>query len=198
MKAAADRYKTVLDNATVRVLRIDYPPGAKAAMHSHPDAIVIPLNAAKVQFTTPDGKSETAEMTKDTAMYTPKTTHSNVNMGAGPVDGLLVEFKKPAAGTATVPTSRDAMNIKVLAEGPHAVAYHTTADPSFQEPAGTTHEFDQVVIALDASPMSLSIDGKPAKTSWTRGEVAFIPRGVPHESKNTSGKPLGFIIVAVK
>jgi uncharacterized RmlC-like cupin family protein len=46
--------------------------------------------------------------------------------------------------------------------------------------------------------MSLSIEGKPAKTTWTRGDVQFIGRGVPHESKNTSGKPADFIIVAVK
>ena len=46
--------------------------------------------------------------------------------------------------------------------------------------------------------MSLSIDGKPAKTQWTRGEVAFIGRGVAHESKNTGGKPAGFIIVTIR
>jgi len=28
--------------------------------------------------------------------------------------------------------------------------------------------------------------------------VAFIGRGVPHESKNASGKPLDFIIVTIK
>src|SRR5688572_13210956 len=33
--------------------------------------------------------------------------------------------------------------------------------------------------------MSLAIDGKPAKTTWQRGEVVFIGRGVAHESKNT-------------
>jgi len=54
------------------------------------------------------------------------------------------------------------------------------------------------VIALGPAEMSLSIDGKPAKTSWARGDVQFIGRGVPHESKNTGGKPVDFIIVAIK
>ena len=46
--------------------------------------------------------------------------------------------------------------------------------------------------------MSLSIDGKPAKTTWARGDVQFIGRGTPHEAKNTSGKPVEFVIVAIK
>ena len=54
-----------------------------------------------------------------------------------------------------------------------------------------------MVIALGAAPLSLSIDGKPAKTSWKRGDVQFIGRGVVHESKNTGGTA-DMIIVAIK
>ena len=43
-----------------------------------------------------------------------------------------------------------------------------------------------------------SINGKPAKTTWARGDAQFIGRGTPHESKNTGGKPTDFVIVAVK
>jgi quercetin dioxygenase-like cupin family protein len=65
-------------------------------------------------------------------------------------------------------------------------------------PAGTKHDFDQVVIALGPSGISLSIDGKPAKTTWARGDAVFIGRGVPHEGKNTGGKPADTIIVAIR
>ena len=46
--------------------------------------------------------------------------------------------------------------------------------------------------------MSLSIDGKPAKTTWARGDVQFIGRGVAHESKNTGGKPVEYVIILIK
>ena len=131
-------------------------------------------------------------------MYSPAGAHLPMNTGKTPVDAILVEFKTPAPGTATIPTSRESMTIKVLAEGPRAVAYRTTASPAFQEPAGTKHDYDQVVIALSAAKMSLAVDGKPAKTDWKRGDVQFIGRGTPHESKNTTGKPIDFIIVAIK
>ena len=46
--------------------------------------------------------------------------------------------------------------------------------------------------------MSLAIDGKPARTTWARGDVVYIGRGVAHESKNTGGKPIDYVIVAIK
>jgi oxalate decarboxylase/phosphoglucose isomerase-like protein (cupin superfamily) len=46
--------------------------------------------------------------------------------------------------------------------------------------------------------MSLSIDGKPAKTTWARGDAVFVGRGTAHEAKNTGGKPVDFVIVAIK
>lgn len=197
VKVDPAHYKVVVDNASVRVLKISYAPGAKSVMHEHPDSIVIPLVASKVQFTLPDGKTQDMDLANESAAYTPAGKHNPHNVGTSKIDALLVEFKKPA-GNATLPTQRPGMAMKVLAEGPEGVAYRTTADPTFSEPAGTKHDYDQVVIALGASQMSLAIDGKPARTTWARGDVVYIGRGVAHESKNTGGKPIDYVIVAIK
>jgi quercetin dioxygenase-like cupin family protein len=198
VKTEPTHYKVVFENASVRVLRIDYAPGSKSTMHQHPDAMVIPFAASKVRFATPDGKSADSELANESAMYMPAGTHSPSNIGTGRIDALLVEFKSAAPGKAALPTARTGMAMKTLAEGPRAMAYRTTADPTFQEPAGSKHDFDQVVVALGSAQMSLAIDGKPAKTTWARGDAQFVGRGVPHEAKNTSGKPVDFIIVAIK
>ena len=197
-KADPAHYKVVLENATVRVLKIDYPAGEKSKMHQHPDAIVVPLSNAKMRFTLADGKSEERELATGIAMYTPAITHMPENLGKNRVEALLVEFKTPAAGTAALPTTRPNMAMKVLAEGPRATAFHMTADAAFQEPAGSKHDYDQVVITLSPNKMFLAVDGKPAKTDWARGDVQFIGRGTPHESKNASGKPTDFIIIGIK
>jgi quercetin dioxygenase-like cupin family protein len=198
VKVDPAHYKLVFENASVRVLRIGYAPGAKSTMHQHPDAIVIPLAASKVRFTLPDGKSEDSDLANESAMYSPAGTHNPANIGTGPVDALLVEFKTAAPGKAALPTSRPGMTLNVLAEGPRAMAYRSTASATFAEPAGTKHDFDQVVIALGPAQLSLSIDGKPAKTTWVRGDAQFIGRGVAHEAKNTGGKPVDMVIVAIK
>ncbi len=198
VKVAPQHYKVLIDNASVRVLKIAYSPGAKSAMHSHPDSMLVALQDSKTRFALPDGKTQDIDIGNETASYMTASSHAPTNIGTTPVDAILVEFKAKDPGTASVPTSRPGMQIGVLAEGPRAVAFKTTAAADFHEDPGTTHEYDQVVISLGANDMSLSIDGKPPTTKWQRGSVAFIGRGVKHESKNTSGRPVEFVIVAVK
>jgi quercetin dioxygenase-like cupin family protein len=198
VKVDPAHYKLVFENPSVRVLSITYAPGASSKMHQHPDSIVIPLVNSKVRFVMPDGKSNDAELAKDSAMYSVAGTHNPKNIGTAPMSAILVEFKGAAPGKATLPASRTGMTLKPLADGPYGAAFLSTASPSFAEPAGTKHDFDQVVIALGPTPLSLSIDGKPAKTTWKRGEAVFIGRGVAHESKNTGGKPADVVLVAIK
>jgi oxalate decarboxylase/phosphoglucose isomerase-like protein (cupin superfamily) len=190
-------YKVLIDNASVRVLKISVAAGAKSPMHSHPDSVLVALGDAKATFTFPDGKTQVMELKKDTANYSAAFTHAPVNTGTTPVDAILVEFKAKEPGTATLPTQRAGMQMTTLAEGPRAVAFKTTAAPDFHEDPGTTHDFDQVVIALGPADMSLTVETKHV-TKWKRGDVQFVGRGVKHEAKNTGGKPIEFAIVAIK
>ncbi len=190
-------YKVLIDNPSVRVLKVSYAAGGKSPMHSHPDAMLVAFGDAKVTFTFPDGKTQEVAVKKDGAMYTPAFTHAPANTGTTPVDAVLVEFKAKEPGTATLPTQRAGMQMTILGEGPRAVAYKTTAAPDFHEEPGTTHDFDQVVIALSGADLSLTVENKHI-TKWKRGDVNFVGRGVKHESKNTGGKPVEFVIVAIK
>ena len=60
-------YKVLVDNAAVRVLKIEVPAGEKSPMHSHPDAMLIVLSGGKARFTMPDGKTQDSELVKETA-----------------------------------------------------------------------------------------------------------------------------------
>ena len=197
VKTEPTHYKVLVDNASVRVLRVNYAAGAKGTMHQHPDNIVVALDAAKVQFTMPDKSTKDSDLPKEGGLYAAAGSHIVANMGKTAVDAIVVEFKG-AGGKATLPTARPGMTMKVLAEGARGMAYRSTADANFAEAAGTKHDYDQVVIALGPSQIALSIDGKPAKTTWARGDVQYIGRGTAHEAKNTGGKPVDMIIVAIK
>jgi quercetin dioxygenase-like cupin family protein len=197
---AADpaHYTVITENPSVRILRINYGPGEKSQMHTHPDAMVVSLGNSKTRFTLPDGTSTDSELTTDSAMFMDAATHNPENVGTTRTDAILIEFKTPAPGPAMLPAARDAMAMMVLAESPRASAYRITAAPAFEEPAGTVHDYDQVVIALGAVEMVLTIDGQPAKTSFARGDVQFIGRGVAHSSKNMGTTPADFVIVMIK
>ena len=191
-------YKVLADNAVVRVLKVNFGAGEKSPMHSHPDAVLVPLANGKARFTMPDGKTQDLELTAEAAAYTPSFSHSPANTGTGPIDAILVEIKQKTGAAATLPAARPGMAMKVLAEGPGAVAYRSTLAPDFHEAAGSTHDFDQVVVALGSADMTLAVEGRPIVKRWQRGDVQFIGRGVKHESKNGSGKPVDVVIVALK
>ncbi|HXW07435.1 MAG TPA: hypothetical protein VD833_19515 [Vicinamibacterales bacterium] len=198
VKTNPEVYRVVFENATVRVLSVDVKPGGKTTMHEHPDNAIVALSDAKVRFTGPDGKSEEAALKADQALWSPAGRHSGENTEQTAAQVILVELKGAKAPTATVPTNRPDMKITRLFDNPRAVAYRATTGPNFHEPAGSTHDFDQVVIALaDSDAMTVNVEGK-AKTQWKRGDALFIGRGMKHESRNSSGKPLDVIIVAIK
>ena len=192
-------YRLVFENPSVRVLRVMVKPGAKTAPHEHPDTVVVALSDARVKFTGADGKSVEAPLKSDQAMWTPAEKHSGENLEKTPAEVVLVELKggtKPSM--ATIPSNRPDMKMTPFFDNPRAAAYKATTGATFHEPAGSTHDFDQVVIALGENDgMSVNVEGK-AKTQWKRGEVLFIGRGMKHESRNNSGKPLDVIIVAIK
>jgi quercetin dioxygenase-like cupin family protein len=198
VKIDPTHYKVITENAAVRILSVSYPAGAKSPMHSHPDSVAVILRDGKMRFTAPDGTNTDQASAAGSALYLPAGSHANQNMDKTPMEAIVVEFKTPKPGTAVLPKSRAGMTMTVLADGPRAMVYKVVDDGKFSEPAGTVHDYDQVVIALQPAPMMLALAGKPAKTTWARGDVAWIGRGTPHESKNTGGKPIEFVIVAVR
>ena len=118
VKVDPGHYKVLIDNPSVRVLKITYAPGTKSPMHSHPDALLVSLQDSKALFTLPDGKTQDMDIGKETASYTPAGTHSPNNVGTTPVDAILVEFKAKEPGTASLPICARAWNMNVLAESP--------------------------------------------------------------------------------
>jgi quercetin dioxygenase-like cupin family protein len=182
----AKHYQVLIDNERTRVFHVVVGPGEKVPMHGHPDAIMIPLMIPP----TPEGAKAPA------AILIPAQKHEGDNPGKTPVDFIYVELKGNAPPTATLPVSRPGIQATRLVEHPKADAIRVTADTGFSEPAGTTHDYDQVIVALGDAELSLTVDGKTTN-KWKRGEVVFIGRNIKHESKN-AGKPVEFMIVAIK
>ena len=195
-KAHANQYHVLADNARVRILHVSVPAGAKNALHDHPDHVAVVLTDSSIRFTDAAGKPAESTLKKGEALSVGAGKHAGENIGKGPLEAIIVEFKG-APGTAAVPESRAGMNAATLVDNARTKVVRVSADATFAEPAGSTHDYDQVVIPLGTAGMSLTVGGK-TKSAWKIGDAEFIGRGVAHESKNTSGKPVEFVIVAVK
>lgn len=198
VKSNPDVYHLVFENPSVRVLSVTVKPGAKTTIHEHPDTVVVALSDANVKFTGADGKSVEVPMKAGEATWTPAQKHISENLEKKSAEVVLVELKGNRKPTATIPTNRSGMTITPFFDNPRVMAYKASIGPDFKEPAGTTHDFDQVVISLAATDkVSVNVDGK-VKNEWKRGDALFIGRGTKHESQNASGKPLDIIVVAIK
>ena len=197
IKSNPKNYQLVMENATVRVLRVTVAPGEKTTMHEHPDNGVVVFTDSKIRFTGADGKPVDVAMKPNEAIWSPAGKHAGENTGTGPIEGVIIELKGSAAPSATLPASRPDTTMTQLFDNPRARGMKVTIAPAFHEDAGTTHDYDQVVVALGDGDLMLNVGGK-SKTSWKRGDAEFIGRGVKHESKNTAQKPLDVFILAIK
>lgn len=198
IKSNPDVYKLVFENASVRVLRVAVKPGGKTTMHEHPDTVIVALSNARVRFTGADGKPVEVPLKADEATWAPAEKHMGENLEKAPAEVLLVELKGTKPGTATIPTNRPDMTITPVFDNPRVMVYKAVTGAKFHEAPGSTHDFDQIVIALqDSKDVSVNVEGK-TKTEWKRGDALFIGRGQKHESKSTSAKPMDVIVVAVK
>ena len=197
VKTNPKHYHVLVDNAQVRVLHVVVGPGEKTTMHEHPDNVTVLLTDGKMAFTAADGKSETVEMKAGQAMWSGAQKHMGANAGRAGLEAIVVELKGAAAPKAALPASRPNITRTVLVENPRADVFRFSAEAAFKEAPGTTHDYDQVLIALAPTVISLEVGGKTT-TAWKRGDVAFIGRGQAHQAQNVSGKPQDMVVVAIK
>jgi quercetin dioxygenase-like cupin family protein len=88
-----EHYKVEFENDQVRVLRINYGPGEKGEMHSHPEGVVIFLNDGNGMFTLPDGSTQEMSFNSGQVIWTPATVHQPENTGDEPFEVIQIEMK---------------------------------------------------------------------------------------------------------
>ena len=198
VKVAGDQYKVISENDSVRVLDVTMAPGAKAAMHSHPDVDVVVLEGGAVKWTLADGKSRLSgpEMKRGAIISMKAETHSAENVGTTPIHVVLVEFKKPAPEAAKGRSPSLPMPYKQLADDAHARVFELTASPGAKV-SEHTHG-DHVIVSLsDATAEVTDKDGKKETMSFKK-DTALVGGPVTHAGVNTGKTPLSLIVVELK
>ena len=95
-KVASKFYKSVQDSMNMRMVMVDYKPGAESAMHSHPDLAMYVISPSKVEFTEKDGTKRVMALDKGTSVIAPADAHSVKNVGNTSTKVLLVEVNRPS------------------------------------------------------------------------------------------------------
>jgi len=83
----------LLENDRVRVLRVSFKPGDKAAMHSHPDYVTYVTKSGDLRITSPSGNSETVSFEAGKAVFFNAESHKVENSGSSEVEAIVIEIK---------------------------------------------------------------------------------------------------------
>src|SRR5262249_16094530 len=94
VKVDPRHYKVEFENERVRVLRINYGPGEKSVMHSHPEAIAVFLTDSHHKFTYPDARTQDINPKAGTVQHMEAFTYLAENLSKKPFAVIVVELKR--------------------------------------------------------------------------------------------------------
>jgi quercetin dioxygenase-like cupin family protein len=97
VKVDPAHHKVVFENDQVRVVRWVIPVGDKTLNHSHPNNLNICLTDYNGRVTTPDGKTSEIHLKAGSVSWREAGVHVVENIGSQPMEGMIVEPKKPAS-----------------------------------------------------------------------------------------------------
>ena len=156
-------------------------------MHEHPAHLVVSLGAASVKFTTGDGKAVDVAMKADDVTLMPAGTHAGTNVGTNPVDVVIVEMKGEP-GAASLPPTRPGLKSTVLLDNTRVRAVRASFEPTFNEPAGSTHDYDQVVVMLAPADVALTLEGKTVVELEAGRRALDWPRRGTRDARRQDGR----------
>src|ERR1019366_4342766 len=157
------------------------------------------LTDLNAKFTTPDGKTTEVHGKAGAVAWRGPTTHVVENTGDKPIEGIMVEPKKPSsalpAGAVDVVTA-DPKRDKVEFENEQVrvIRYHFA--PGDKSPMHG-HPDNVQVLLTDSEANVTTPDGKTAPISGKAGEGHCRQAG-QHVVENTGDKPFEGILVEMK
>ncbi len=97
IKVDPAHHKVVFENDQVRVVRWVISVGDKTLNHSHPNSLNIDVTDYNGRVTTPDGKTFDVHDKAGSVSWRPMLIHVVENLGSRPMEGIIVEPKKPVS-----------------------------------------------------------------------------------------------------
>ncbi len=196
IKVDPAHHQVVFENDQVRVIRWNIPVGDKTLKHSHYHNLNIDLADYNGKVTV-DEKSNEIHAKAGSATWREAGIHVVENIGKKPMEGIIIEPKKPAsarpAGSAD-PVVVDAKHQKAEFENAQIRVIRerqTGTIPMHGHP-------DSLQILLTDMNMTVTVaGGTPEAATGTAGQVHWRS-AIQHEGQVIGNKPLKQIVVEMK
>ncbi len=93
IKVEPTHYKLDFENAQVQVVHINYGPGEKSKLHSHPAGVIVNITDAHLLFTDENGKVQEVYSKAGEARWFPALQHRVENLSDKPYEGVQIVVK---------------------------------------------------------------------------------------------------------
>lgn len=197
IKVDPAHHKVLFENAQVRVVRWVVPVGDKTLNHSHPNNLNIALTDYNGKVTTPDGNVNEAHFCAGAVAWRGAGTHLVENIGTEPMEGILVEPKKPASARPAEsqdPVVVDPKHQKIEFENEQIRVIRERQSGSFPMHG---HPDNVQVLLTDINATLTTADGKTQAVTGKAAEVRWRP-AAQHAGKILGETPAEQILVEMK
>lgn len=198
-----DIYKTVAENDQLRAFEVTFAPGAKIAMHKHPDHVAYALTDGKLTLTGQDGKSQEIDIKAGQAMFLPAQAHAAENKGDKETKLLVVELRGPSKTPA--PKGKDPAKAgpkiyKQVLDNEKVRVFEVTFKKGGKIP-DHAHP-DHLAYVVTGGQLEITGQGaegkkEKQKMDLTPGQAVFMPASV-HAAKNTGKSEIKLVVVELK
>jgi quercetin dioxygenase-like cupin family protein len=194
-------FKTEIDNAWVRVLRVKRARHEKTPVHQHPAYVAVFLTDVHQRITSADG--QTGEVTRKAGdvVYSDAVKHAEENISDQPLEAVVIELKPDAPKQKALPITLDPVKLDpqhhiVVVENQRVRVLRTILEPHLKAPM---HEHPHyVVVYLTELHTSMKMgDGKMVDNLRRPGELAWRD-ALKHETENLGDRTAVEIQVELK
>ena len=190
-------HKVEFENDQVRVIRYVFAPHDKAPLHSHPSLVNVLLTDANAKATTQDGKTAEVHGKAGSVAWRSPVVHSYENTGDQPLEGILVEPKKPG-DAAWTPPPRDAAKVdaahhKIEFENDQVRVERYWFTKGEKSPMHD-HGANVQISLTNADTRATTPDGKSSEAPAKAGQVRYR-EPLSHQVENLGDRFEGLLVV---
>lgn len=192
-------YKVEIDNAWVRVLRVNHPPHAKIALHQHPAMLAVFLSDIHEKITAPDGTTRNLDGKAGEVRFNEATKHAEENLSGQPLEAVIIELKPGAPKSPPItldPVKLDAEHHIVAFENDRVRVIRTLLPPHVKSPMHE-HPHYVVVYLTDLHTTMKLGDGRVVDNPRHRGDIAWRD-ALRHQTEQMGAKTATEIQVEIK
>ena len=197
VQVAPDQFKVLAENTRLRVVESNVPAGAKTAMHSHPDMVVVVLEPGAGKWTGPDGKVETTPaMKRGAVIYRAAESHAYENVDKVASHSILVEFK---GSPQTAGKGREPMlpaPFKQVADGAFARIFTLSTTPGGK--VGEHTHGDHVLVSLSDAVAEATDQAGKKTTMQFKKDTAMVGEPTTHSAVNTGTTNIDLVEIELK